>query len=119
MNRLTRIIAMIATTMALHSATAQDKPAAPAKPAATSPTAPATTDTLKVKYFKALSQQQEAQAQFQNAQKAMQDSTTNYQKVVQEVVAVCGDKFTAQMDKDGDPVCVIKPPEPVKPASAK
>lgn len=116
MNRLTRIVAMIATTMAFHSAVAQDKPAAPAKPA---PTAPAITDALKAKYFKALSQQQEAQAQFQNAQKAMQDSTTNYQKVVQEVVAVCGDKFTAQMDKDGDPVCVVKPPEPVKPAPAK
>ena len=117
MKQLAHITVFIAILMSFSMATAQDKPAAPAKPAAT-PAAPAITDTLKAKYFKALSQQQEAQHQVDQAQKALQDSMGNYQKVVQDIVAVCGDKFAAQMDKDGDPVCIAKP-EPPKQEPAK
>jgi hypothetical protein len=33
----------------------------------------------------------------------------------QKLSAICGDKFMLQLDKTGDPVCVVKP-EPPKPA---
>src|ERR1700728_5078801 len=93
------------------------KAQAPAKTAV--PTIPV---ELKAKLFKAQAQQMNAQNEFAQAQKNMQDKFAALQAVIQEANTVCGATASLQLNKAGDPVCTAKPvppaptPVPVTPA---
>ena len=79
-------------------------PAAAAKPA----TPPSISDSERASFFKAQSQMIQANAQAQQRQ-------TEFQNAVAEMQKTCGDKYTLQLNPDGDPECVAKPaPTPTK-----
>jgi hypothetical protein len=87
----------------------------PPKPAKTGD-APAIPVELREKYFKAVSQAQQAQVQLEQLQKVVTERNTEVQASVAELTKACGDKHRPNIGKDGEPFCEAKPPEPVKPA---
>jgi hypothetical protein len=80
---------------------------------------PKVSSEVQAHFFKALSQLQTAQQNVEQAQKALQDKQAAWQAAVQAVNAACGDDFTAQLDKDGDPECLAKPAPPSSPVAPK
>lgn len=70
---------------------------------------PVISDTLKAKLFKAEAQSSQAQLTLEQAQTDVEVKRKAFQEVVQELVAACGPKHTAQLDTNGDPVCVVLP----------
>jgi len=92
---------------------AQQKPASTLPPtpptAAAKPVpAPVVSDAERALFFKAQSQMVQANTQAQSSQ-------THFQEVVAELQKTCGDKYTLQLNPNGDPECVAKPePTPTK-----
>jgi len=64
---------------------------------------------LRAAFFKSLSQLKDAQSAVDQAQNALQAKQKALQDSVTAINGACGDKFTAQFNKDGDPECVVKP----------
>ncbi|MGA3264912.1 MAG: hypothetical protein ABSC47_12820 [Terracidiphilus sp.] len=112
------IIRIVALTMLFVGAYAASTQQLPTPPTPKAPDAPVISDAMKAKFFKAQAQSIQAKANFDQAQKALQDSTTAFQGVISELTKVCGDSFTPQLDQSGDPVCTAKP-EPPKQEPAK
>lgn len=83
------------------------------KPAESKPGAPALPEALKAKYFKASAQSLQAQTQMEQVRQLVTQRNTEFQAVVSEIQKACGEKFQPQIDKEGDPACVVKP-EPAK-----
>ncbi len=75
----------------------------PPKPAPAAAPAPAISDALKAKFFKAQALKAQADAQSEKIANLFQDA-------VDEMRKACGQDFTLQTDKNGDPVCAAKPP---------
>jgi len=104
-----RLIALTALCLAAYAATAQQPPTSPP---AKAPEAPTISLELKAKYFKVDDLNRQAQAEFQAAQKKLQDTSVALQGVIQELVKACGENLIPQLDGSGDPACVAKPLQP-------
>jgi septal ring-binding cell division protein DamX len=63
---------------------------------------PVISDALRAQFFKAQSQMIQANAQAQQRQSEFQSSVAELQKT-------CGDKYTLQLNGNGDPECVARP----------
>jgi hypothetical protein len=102
-----RIILLAALFISTAAALAQDKP----KP-------PVVSDVFKAKFFKAKSQMQDAQLALEQTPqyKAAQQKQFDMQALITEFQSFCGKGFQPQLDKDGDPSCVVveTPKEPKK-----
>ena len=66
------------------------------------PKPPVITDKMRADFFK-------AQAKMLQDNSAAQQSQTAFQGIVAEIQKTCGDDYTAQVNPNGDPVCVAKP----------
>jgi len=84
--------------------------------------APVISIDKKVAFFRALAQNQSAQAALEQLPQAKlaQEKQKAFQDQINELVNICGKEFQLQLikdgkpDNDGDPTCVVKPTEPVK-----
>lgn len=65
-------------------------------------TAPQITDAQRAELFK-------AQVKFMASSDQAKEAQTSFQQAVAKLQAACGEAFTLQMNKDGDPVCVANP----------
>jgi predicted metal-dependent hydrolase len=68
---------------------------------ADAPKPPAISDAQRAQFFKAQSQMIQANVQAQQKQ-------TEFQNAVAEMQKTCGDKYTLQLNPNGDPECVAK-----------
>lgn len=100
------IILATSMIMLVAIATAETKPAQPATPAVTV-TTPTVPDSFKLRFFKAQAQAQEAEAQLQQTPqwKDTQEKEQQFQMMIQELMAVCGQSFQPAFDDKGDPTC--------------
>ena len=91
-------ILLLAALLVPTAAFAQDKP----KP-------PVVSDAFKAKFFKAKSQMQDAQLALEQTPqyKAAQQKQFDMQALITEFQSFCGKGFQPQLDKDGDPECVV------------
>ena len=107
-----RPIALLALLLTIP-AFAQQKPASTIPPtpptAAAKPlTPPVIPDAQRAQFFKAQSQMIQANTQAQQRQ-------TEFQAAIAELQKTCGDKYTLQLNGNGDPECVARPvPVPTK-----
>jgi hypothetical protein len=101
-----------AQASAKPAAAAVEKPTTAA--AATNP--PVLSDTVKMRYFKAQSELQQASMQAQQAAQAAQLKQVAMQAAVKAVTDACGKDFQPSIGPDGDPACVPVPPKTDKAA---
>lgn len=94
------------------SAVAQDKPKV--EP-------PAVPVEFKAEFFKAQSQMQQTEASLEQTPqwKVAQEKQQAFQVVIVKFQKLCGSEFQPQLDTNGDPVCVLKPPAPASPKTEK
>lgn len=101
--RTTALLAALVLTLPVAAQTAK-----PAPPAAKPVVAPAITSDQRAAYWKAATQQA-------NAQKQLDAANTAVTQAVQEMVTACGKDSNLTQVSNGDPVCVLIP----KPAEKK
>src|ERR1039458_6964824 len=77
--------------------------------------APVPNADLKAKVFKAMLQVNQARESAQATEADLAAKQKAWQDTVSDLSKFCGDKFEAQLDKAGDPICAVKPDAP-KPA---